>query len=216
MNKVDIYIPTFGRSEKLVDYTAHIKSVTPLARVVCIVEPDDPNSHGIGDVTVINSRSKNYAGAINSAYLALKSEYFFAGADDLRFYPDWLDIAMSKMEGNIRVVGTNDLHNEEVKRGEHATHYLVDGRYVTEFGGNLLPPHEPLLPEIYNHNYTDREAIGVAKYRGVFAPCLESVVEHLHFTFGLSQMDETYQKTRVRVDHDSQVYESRRSAWNRL
>lgn len=215
---VDIYIPTFGRGEKLKDYAAHIRSVTSDCRVVYIVEETDELSKDTAqcaDIVVFNKRSKTYAGAINTAWDELQSDQFFCGADDLRFNPDWLPIAQSKMVDPIKVVGTNDLHNEEVKRGEHATHYLVSGDYIETVGGNFTPG-EPVLPEVYSHNYTDREFIGIAKFRGVFTPCVESVVEHLHFTFGLSQMDDTYRKTRELADHDSHVYEERRAQWNRL
>lgn len=211
---VDIYVPTFGRGHKLNTYYDHIKSVTPDCRVVYIVEADDkPSKQAKCDVLVTNKRSKTYAGAINSAWDELHSPIFFCGADDLVFYPNWLEIALSHMVDPIMVVGTNDLHNQEVARGEHATHYLINGKYI-EKGQSVNG--EPVLPECYSHNYTDREFIGIAKNNGVFLPCTESVVEHLHYTFSLSKFDSTYAKTRIRVSEDGQIYESRRHLWNRL
>lgn len=210
----DIYIPTFGRGHKLNEYYKHIKSVTPSCRVVYIVEDSDELSKQAQcDVLVINKRSKTYAGAINSAWDELHSETFFCGADDLVFYPHWLAVAEAYLKDPIMVVGTNDLHNQEVLNGEHATHYLVSGKYI-EKGQSL--DGEPVLPECYSHNYTDREFVGIAKNNGVFLPCLESVVEHLHYTFRLSQFDSTYEKTRIGVNRDMQIYEQRRDKWNRL
>jgi hypothetical protein len=36
------------------------------------------------------------------------------------------------------------------------------------------------MPECYRHWYTDKEVIELAKARGVFAPCLDSVIIHHH------------------------------------
>ena len=145
----------------------------------------------------------------------MHSEVFLAAADDLKFYPGWEIEALKKMIDPIKVVGTNDLHNPEVLAGEHATHYLIKGDYIKNVGG-VIDKSAPVLPECYSHNWTDREYVGTAKFRGVFTPCLESIVEHLHFTFGLSQMDDTYRKTRVGIEPDRIMYEQRRDLWNRL
>lgn len=225
---IDIFIPTFRRSYKLLDYIGHVREVTPLARhIVCIVERDDMDSYhiarGAGAIVVINHRSPSYAGSINSAWECLQPDMFFCGADDLRFNPGWLEEALANVttadhpfhQDTPVVIGTNDIHNQEVARGEHATHYLVSKGYIEHFGG-VIDKSAPVLYEGYDHNWTDREFIGTAKLHGSFLPCLTSVVEHLHFTFGLSQMDDTYQKTRRAVDQDQQLYEQRRPLWNAL
>lgn len=211
---LDIYIPTFGRGHKLVSYVEHIKEMTPGERIVLILEAEDTLSIEEAKKTdatvVINHRVHTYAGSINSAWEAMDSDLFFAGADDLRFTPGWYETALSKMKNNIMVVGTNDLHNQETIRGEHATHYLVRGHYIRNVGGTI-DKSAPVLPEVYDHNWTDREAILTAQKRGVFAPCLESIVEHLHFVFGLAPMDPTYEKSRVHVNEDQRIFEQRRS-----
>lgn len=211
---LDIFIPTFGRGGKLNDYYDHIKQNTGECRVVYIVEDEDNASKQAKcDELVINKRSKTYAGAINSAWDQLQSDIFFCGADDLNFRSGWDTIGLSKMVSPFMVVGTNDVHNMEVVAGEHATHYFINGEYIK--AGQSIDG-EPVLPECYSHNYTDREFIGIAKNNGVFTPCLESVVEHLHFTFHLSRLDDTYKKTRVHVNEDGRLYEQRRDKWNRL
>lgn len=211
---IDVYIPSWGRADKLNNYYKHIKETTPDSRVVYIVEDNDEFSKkAMCDVLVINKRSRTYAGAINSAWDELHSPIFFCGADDLVFYKDWSQIALKEMVNPIMVVGTNDLHNPEVLAGEHATHYLINGDYINK--GQSVDG-EPVLPECYSHNYTDREFIGIAKFNKVFKECLESKVEHLHYTFGLSANDNTYRKTRLRVNQDMDLYEQRRSKWNRL
>lgn len=217
--KVDIYIPTFKRANKIKGLVSNIVAKTEGCRIIFIVERDDMDSYfeaiRSGAVAIINHRTPNYAGAINSAWECFQSEVFFVGADDLLFYDNWLEEAKNKLSDDIFVVGTNDLHNQEVKRGEHATHYLVSGEYIKEVGG-VIDGTAPVLFEGYSHNWVDREFVGVARSRGVFSPCIESVVEHLHFTFGLSPMDETYKKTRERVGSDEATYQKRRSMWNWL
>jgi len=214
---IELFIPTLGRSDRLANIQAQIDSVTVTDhRVWFIVERHDLTSidacRNNKLFFIINHRSPSYAGSINSAWDCLQPDLFFAGADDLVFYKDW-DIKALEKINDFAVVGTNDLHNGEVLAGEHATHYLVRGDYIRS--GQSLDG-EPVLPEVYSHNYTDREYVGIAKFKGQFTPCVESVVEHLHYTFGLSQMDATYKKTRVGVDQDQRIYEQRRVKWNSL
>ena len=217
--QVDIYIPTYGRADKLPGVLANIESSTKYPhRVIFILELDDIHSirrvKELGLVPVINRRSHTYAGSINSAWETLHSDAFFCGADDLDFKPGWLEKAVEAVETNKRVIGTQDLHNQEVIAGQHATHYLVVGSYI-EDGLGTIDGSYPVEFE-YHHNWTDREFIGTAKFRGEFKMCGESVVEHLHFTFGLSQMDATYEKSRRHISEDQALYESRRDKWGRL
>jgi hypothetical protein len=214
---LDLFIPTLARQDRLANIQAQIDASTTYPhRVWFIVERHDLASiDACKDnklFCIINHRSPTYAGAINSAWDCLQPDLFFAGADDLVFSKDWDIKALEKINDHA-VVGTNDLHNHEVMAGEHATHYLIRGDYIKS---SQSIDGEPVLPECYSHNFTDREFVGIAKFRGQFVPCLESVVEHLHFTFGLSKMDATYKKTRLGVDQDQKLYEQRRVKWNRM
>lgn len=158
----------------------------------------------------INQRSGNYAGAINTAYFKTKEKYFFCGADDLDFRPGWLEKCLEKMVDPIKVVGTNDLHNRDVLHARHATHYLVSREYIKKHSG-VFDKKNLVLPENYSHNWTDREFIEVAKLRKVFAPCMEAVVEHLHWAWRLSTKDETYKKQDGSFKSDAKLYQKRRS-----
>jgi hypothetical protein len=162
-----------------------------------------------------NERKKNYAGSVNTAYRNIPGsiQYLFLAADDLDFRSGWDVPALEKMQGDVRVVGTNDLHNPYVLQNIHATHYLIDRRYLEDPGG--VPGEDPgnVLFEGYDHNYTDTEFIDAAKARGVFAPCLESVVEHLHVDWGLASWDETYAKGHANVHGDLPIFKSREHLW---
>lgn len=217
---IDLYIPTFGRASRLESLHNQINDTLDSDRIWFIIERDDLDTLHMcstkGYYYIINHRSPSYAGAINSAWDCLQSDLFFAGADDLEFDLNWTEPIYRKLAEGFSVIGTSDGGgNEEVKRGEHATHYLVKGEYIKSQGG-VIDGTAPVLPEVYDHNYTDREFIGTAKFRGVFTPCLESVVKHNHYSFGRSEFDETYRKTLRLADKDAQVYESRRPLWNGL
>lgn len=222
---LDIYIPTLGRHNRLLGINIQINNVTPKThRTFFIIEREDELSlnecRSQSLYYIINHRSPSYAGAINSAWDCLQSDEFFAGADDLEFGERWHSAIQFKKQEGFKVIGTADAlpnqgGNEEVARGEHATHYLVDGSYIKEQGG-VINSTDPVLPEVYDHNYTDREFIGTAKFRGVFTPCLDSLVLHNHYSFGKSQMDDTYKKTVRRASADESVYQQRRSMWNGL
>ena len=215
---MDLFIPTMGRSERLAGIQAQIDSVTSYPhRVWFIVERHDLASIDACKDNklfyIINHRSPSYAGSINSAWDCLQSEMFFAGADDLEFTQGW-EVPLLENEG--LVIRTNDGGGyNEVAAGVHATHYLVKGDYIKSQGG-VINSSDPVLPECYDHNYTDREFIGTAKFRGVFTPCLESLVIHNHYLFGRSKIDATYKRTRNKISEDERVYESRRSLWNNM
>ena len=68
--QVDIYIPTYGRADKLPGVLANIESSTTYPhRVIFILELDDIHSirrvKELGLVPVINRRSHTYAGSFN-------------------------------------------------------------------------------------------------------------------------------------------------------
>lgn len=211
-NEVAIFIPTLKRSHKIAAVYQNAKENSPDTNVYFIVENHDGDSIRVlkegGFPYFLNERSENYAGAINTAYLKTQEKYFFAGADDLDFKPGWLEKCLEKMVDPIKVIGTNDLHNRKTKRGEHATHYLVDRDYIQKHSG-VFDKENLVLPEDYIHNWTDREFITLAKLRGVFAPCVEAVVEHLHWATGKSPKDETYAKQDGSWDFDAELYKKR-------
>lgn len=55
--------------------------------------------------------------------------------------------------------------------------------------------------------------IETATARDVFAPCLESVVEHIHPDFGGREPDDTWNKTRRAVAQDHALFSERRKLW---
>jgi glycosyltransferase involved in cell wall biosynthesis len=218
---IDILIPTWGRAGRMQRISDQIHRDTVADhRIMWIVEDDDHDSMGAvpdGDVQVINARSRNYAGAINTAFLLSRAEQVFLAADDVVFHPGWDLAALACVDGWFHVIGSNDLLHPGVAAGMHATHYLVDREYVSLFGSGVIDSDEPiLLFEGYSHNYTDTEFIGTAKARCRFRPCLDSVVEHRHLVNQKAADDATYTKNQARFAEDTVLYDSRRPLWEQL
>lgn len=223
---INVLIPTYKRSHRVPGIVNNVLASSQLVdRIVfCVEEDDTATIDAVKSVHetcpkamfVVNNRSRNYAGAINSAWSARKSipaKYWFAGADDLDFQPGWDTEAVGKFNGWFGVVGTNDLLNPYVQQGSHATHYLVAADYLEKIGGVVDEGRGSFLYEGYVHNYTDTEFIGTAKMRAKFRPCLSSIVRHLHWSTGATPIDETVEKANAGYAADSELYDSRRDLW---
>lgn len=226
---IDVLIPTFGRADRLAAVAANIHDATEVEhRVVFITEDEDKAScAAVADLAIasdgathghINEHEPNYAGACLTGYQRTTAPYLFCGADDLRFHKGWDHAALATMWAlpHLRVVGTNDLCNPYVSAGMHSTHSLVDRRYLDEVGGTVDAGPGSFLPTIYDHQYCDTEFIGTAKVRAVFAPCLDSIVEHMHWTLGKTPEDATSAKTIAHLDDDTALYDERRDLWFNL
>jgi hypothetical protein len=137
--------------------------------------------------------------------------------DDVRFHEGWLDAAR-KLSGEFDVIGTNDTadkpKNPKVANGSHADHFFVRRAYVDEYGASLDGPGI-LAPECYRHWYVDMEIIKLAKARGVFAPCLDSVIEHLHPGYDgdekARQADPTYMLAVEHGEQDQRTFVTERN-----
>jgi len=217
---IDVLVPTIGRADRLAAVAANIHAATDAEhRVVFIVECEDEASDdaatATGDTVILNRHAPNYAGAIQTGYEATDGEYLFCGSDDLRFHHGWDRHAIATMEAlpHLRVVGTNDLLNPYVQAGTHATHSLVARRYLDEVGGVIDAGPGSFLHEGYDHQFTDTEFIGTAKARAVFAPCMDSIVEHMHFLAGKSDHDATYERAYAELAADEATYMARRELW---
>lgn len=142
----------------------------------------------------------------------LTDPWIFITGDDVRFHPGWLDHAQqTARDTGAQVVGTNDLGNPKVMSGEHAVHMLIARDYIEQVGASWDGPGV-VCHEGYRHNFVDNEIVAAAKQRGVWAPSLASVVEHLHPRWGKGEMDETYRKGQYRHEKDQAEFEARLKA----
>lgn len=156
----------------------------------------------------------DYARKINMAFkILLPGElWVFTAADDLCFCPNWDWRALTCAQRlNKTVIGTNDLGNERVMRGDHSTHTLVSRFYVDQYG--TCDEAGKLYHEGYGHWFCDDEMVRTARVRGEFVSCLESEVPHLHPEWGKGVHDATYEKGQSSLWHDKELFESRRPLW---
>lgn len=221
---ITVIIPTLGRPGRMQAVACNIAEAThsPVWPVFVVEASDVDSCEEAARLAqaglcgwCANMRTPNYAGAVNTACLVLDSlggtpgsPYVFLGADDVLFHDGWDTPALAAMTGDVRVVGTNDLFNPHVLAGNHATHYLIDRRYLADEGGVADEPAMVLF-EGYLHEFTDTEFIATARYRGVFVACLSSVVEHLHPLAGKAEVDSTYAKGYLRPSNDNVLFEER-------
>lgn len=215
---IDIIIPTLGRPHRIAEIVDNIHAATNHDhRVIIVVERHDPDSAAAASKTaatvVVNHRTHNYQGAVNSGYEASTADWVFCGADDLIFHYGWDDECMALDDGFVGVIGTNDLYNPHVLAGMHSTHSLVRRAYLNEMGG--VPDLGPgsFLAECYDHNFCDTEFIATAKMRARFRPCLTAIVEHMHPCAGKAEVDDTYQRSMAEFDRDARLYDMRTSLW---
>jgi hypothetical protein len=164
---------------------------------------------------LLDEGAVTYAQKMNRALEDSSAPWVLLAGDDVRFHPGWLDAARP-LSRRYDVIGTNDtagkVKNPKVASGGHADHYFVRRRYIDEVGASLEGPGS-LVPECYRHWYTDMEVVGLAKARGVFSPCLASVVEHLHPGYDgredLRAADATYMEAVSASETDRQTYMGR-------
>jgi hypothetical protein len=215
--EVDVIVPVLHRPQNVKPLMESLRASTGLARAWFVTEPDDDEE--AEEVRSRGGRLIPHAGTfsekVNHAFRYLATPPIEAApwvllvGDDVRFRPGWLDHAQDiARRYNAMVVGTNDLANARVMRGEHATHPMISRAYVDELGSSWDGPGV-VCHEGYRHWYVDDEICKVAVQRGVFQAALASEVEHLHPMVGKSEMDEVYQLGQAHTVEDGKLFQSR-------
>lgn len=150
--KVAIIVPTLGRPHRIAETIENVKETAPSARVHFVVEETDTESvKALGKRKATVGDFGTYAKAINAGYLDCPEPVVMTSDDDCIYHDGWLEAALAEMQGHVRVVGTNDLHNPYVLAGVHSTHSLIDRRYIDEVGGVIDGLPGVILFE-YDHN----------------------------------------------------------------
>lgn len=213
-----ILVPVLGRPHRVMPLLESIAAATPDALVVFLTDPDDRPEHAaLAGVSwadapraLIDSEGGNYAEKINRGVEATDAPYIFTGADDLHFHPGWFEAAKAHMSDTVGCVGTQDLCNRRVIRGQHATHFLLARWYAEQ--PCIDGSHGPLF-EGYEHEFVDDELIGTARKRGAYAFAGDAVVEHLHPMTGKTPTDALYDAQGERMARSRPLYNERRKLW---
>ena len=215
MDEVDVFVPVLHRPQNVEPLMRSLRASTGLARAWFVVEDgDEVEADEVrrcgGNVLY---RSGTFAEKANFAFDVVgghgAAPWFFLAGDDVSFRPGWLDHAQEVARRyGARVVGTNDLANPRVMRGEHATHMLIERAYVDEFGASWDGPGI-VCHEGYRHWFVDDEIVTVAKKRKVFQAALGSEVEHLHPMVGKAENDSVYELGASAAKDDEHLFKAR-------
>jgi glycosyltransferase involved in cell wall biosynthesis len=222
---VVVIVPVLRRPHRVRPLVDSILAATARCEILFIAtDGDDPEIEAIEEVigstasrsidydTIPPNTVGDYACKINRGYQITSNPYLFLGADDLHFHPGWLNAALNAMSRpDVGVVGTQDMANRRVMRGDHATHSLVDRSYIDRNG--TIDEHHKVLHEGYPHEYVDDEFIETAKRRGAFAFAADSVVEHLHPSVKKADWDDLYLAEPGRMRRGRILFHRRRPLW---
>lgn len=209
--QVDVFIPTLNRPQNIEPLMTSLRASTGLATPWFIIEEGDDAT--LAEVERCGAywieRSGTFAEKINHAYRQTEAPWLFLAGDDVRFRPGWLDHTQDiARRYAANVIGTNDLANPSVMRGEHATHMLVSRRYVEQHGASFDGPNI-VCHEGYRHWFVDNEIVAAAKKRHTFQMAMAAEVEHLHPIVGKAPMDECYELGKQHAAADQHLFEAR-------
>jgi hypothetical protein len=213
-----VIVPVLHRPQNVGRFMESLVASTGLATAYFVCDPGDDDEiaearkHG----ALVIKHPGSFAQKVNQAYREIAPEYqapwIFIVGDDVGFRPGWLDHAQfvgKAFEGDV--VGTNDLGNPRVTRGDHATHLLIHRRYIDAHGASWDGGPGTVCHEGYGHWYVDDEIVHAARQRGEFQMALGSYVEHLHPLFQKGVDDEVYAKGLESAERDKAVFEARAS-----
>lgn len=227
MSSIVVLVPVLGRPHAISPLYESVRDSTETdwhLRYIC--SPGDPEPYEeCGFVALNDSRvtvrvvswepgPADWAKKINLGYQETEEDFLLLGATDLRFHPGWDAAALAVADhSGVGLIGTNDLGNATVMRGHHSTHPLVRRTYIDEYG--TIDEEGKVLHEGYSHQWVDTELCETAMARGQWAFARDSHVEHLHFMWGKSQRDATYDKALSTSREDHRLYGQRRALWHR-
>lgn len=211
--QVAVIVPVMDRPDNAAPFMTSLRASTGLATAYAIHDPTDTATRdawkAAGAQTIESDRGYTFAKKANVGYEYTEEPYLFLCGDDVKFWPGWYDHALYVMKREqVGVVGTNDLGNNAVMAGLHATHPLISRAYIDEHGASWDGP-KVLCHEQYGHWYVDNEITWVARQRGQFGFALAGFVEHLHPLWGKAKQDNTYKRGQASADSDRAHWEAR-------
>jgi hypothetical protein len=212
-DEVAVIVPVLRRPENAAPFMQSLKASTGLATVYAVCsEDDDAEAWQQAGATVVRTDRVSFAMKVNDAYPHTNEPWVFLVGDDVRFHAGWLDHAqLVARNSGAKVIGTNDLGNERVMSGDHATHMLISRDYIDTVGASWDGPGV-ICHEGYRHWFVDDELVTAAKQRNAWAPALGSIVEHLHPAWGKAETDDTYIRGQRYAERDHRTFTGRLEA----
>lgn len=219
--EIAVIVPVLNRPERAAIVAASIREHERVQTdIVFVCSPDDDAEIAAcvktGERTLIapwEGGRGDYARKINHALTLIEADWFFTGADDLRFTAGWDEAALrSARRGDAGVIGTADNCNPRTRGARHSTHSLVSARYAAEQG--TVDARPAIYHEGYWHNFCDDELVATAIARRAYAPS-DATVEHLHPMRGHAEIDDTYRLGLTHFHEDQRTFRGRRGLWGR-
>lgn len=189
-----VIVPVLNRPANARPFVESLRASTGLARIVPVIEADDVESWDAWlemGVLPLLADGHTFAEKVNQGARETDEPWLLIVGDDVRFHPGWLDAAQFAAGDRYDVVGTNDMGNPRVVRGEHATHILLRRSYVEKVGASWDGPGI-VAHEGYRHWFVDDEIVTCAKQRDTWVSAGASIIEHLHPLWGKAVEDDTY------------------------
>ena len=218
---VAVVVPAMRRPQNVDRLVSSLKRTAPDLTAYFICDDDDQEeidaALAAGARVIVSDRGHTYAQKVNVAVENTDEPWLLIVGDDVEFHPGWVDAAR-RVSDRFDVIGTNDslpgrVRNPKVANGSHADHFFVRRAYVEETGACLDGPGV-LAPEVYSHWFTDLEIVDLARARGRFSPCLDSVVEHHHPAYDgredLRDADPVYVAGQASALEDQKVWLARK------
>jgi glycosyltransferase involved in cell wall biosynthesis len=223
---VTVLVPVLNRPPRVLPLIRSVQDTSD-AKVLFLCSPDDhaqirecrrqAAKHRRVGFTIVPwpNGPGDYSRKVNHGIRITSEDWLLQGADDLVFRDGWLQAAETAHTATGgRVVGTNDLGNPRVMRGQHATHSLVRRDYVRDLGTWDQPGL--LLHEGYGHNFCDDEMVLTARQRHEFVFAHDCHVEHLHPNWKKGVPDRTYEIGMERFRQDRALFNQRRHKFRRV
>ncbi len=186
-----------------------LKATTEQAHVYAIANSADHETMTAwakaGAAILEGNNLHTFAEKVNHGYRHTTEPWLLLAGDDVRFHAGWLEAAQKV---GTAVVGTNDLVNPRVLKGEHTCHPLIRRSYIDEHGASWDGPGV-VAHEGYGHWFCDDEMVTAAKQRGVWGFASDAIIEHLHPLWGSAPMDATYELGASHAERDRQAFEKR-------
>jgi hypothetical protein len=220
--QIAVLVPTLGRPEALRPLLQSIATTAPPSsvEVVFVLDHVDPGTH----VELQSAweqgwkfgrcfEDDTYPEKVNAGLLASTAPLVLPAADDVVFHAGWLEHALDAFRNpGVDVVGTNDL-TPATADGTHATMPIIRRSYI-EGAGAAYSESGTVFHAGYHHNFCETELCKLAQYRGAYASCPASIIEHRHPAWGTRDADDTDRKgSQANWDADQALFEKRQAEW---
>lgn len=200
-DKILMIIPSRDRPESIKELfkTFEAYSTNRSRLLVALDDDNDFKYNRIPGIHYTVDKRLGCMGTLNKVALKFVDEYRYLGfmGDDHRFRTDgWDEILIQKLEekGINGIVYANDLY----PYNDLPTSVVMNSHVVKELGY--------MVPPVLKHMYADNFWLELGTALGSIAYVPEVIIEHMHYSVGKSEKDESYQETTPLMQQDAEEY----------